>query len=137
MDGAMTIEAAFFGSIGKDPERKTSQAGRAYLRLNVRVGNGDGVQWVNVMAFNDVDDLADRLKKDSKVYIEGAITADAWIDRDGKARASLSAMTWRCVETHRIGRNKQKKEEPRAADGVVAGAEAQRRDDLPNDEIPF
>src|SRR6202011_400505 len=34
--------------LGRDPERKTSQNGRPYLRLNVRIGAGGGAQWVAV-----------------------------------------------------------------------------------------
>jgi single-stranded DNA-binding protein len=84
------------------------------------------------VAFNDIDELAERLKKDSKVYIEGTLTADAWTDRDGKARVNLNVMTWRCVETHRIGRNKR---ERKSAD--KPGAAVRRDDDFHNDPIPF
>jgi single-stranded DNA-binding protein len=115
------IDCAFYAVVGRDPERKTSKNGRTYLRLNVRAGNGDAAVWVSVMAFNDVDELAERLKKDSKVYIEGTITADAWIDRDGKARPNLNVMTWHCVETHRIGRNKPKRERKVAASRPASG----------------
>jgi hypothetical protein len=44
------IEVAFFGSLGRDAEAKTSKAGKAYLRLNVRVG--DAAQWISVTAFD-------------------------------------------------------------------------------------
>ena len=106
----MSIDVATFGQITRDPERKTSASGRAYLRFNIRIGSGDGAQFANVMAFNDVDELGERLAKDSRIYCEGTLTADAWIDRDGKARPSLNIMTWRCIETHRIGRNKPKRD---------------------------
>jgi single-stranded DNA-binding protein len=129
----MSVDCAFYAVVGRDPELKTSKNGRPYLRLNVRAGNGDAAVWIAVMAFNDVEALAERLKKDSKVYVEGTITADAWIDRDGKARASLNVMTWHCVETHRIGRNKAKRkpavDKPRSPPA--------RRNDFPSDEIPF
>jgi len=48
----MTIECAFFGTLGRDAERKTSATGKRYLRLSVRVGDGDGAQWVSVLAFD-------------------------------------------------------------------------------------
>src|SRR5258706_2325347 len=38
---AMSIEAAFFGTLGRDCERKVSASGKRYLRLSVRVGDGD------------------------------------------------------------------------------------------------
>jgi single-stranded DNA-binding protein len=132
------IDAAFFGVLGRDAERKTSKAGREYLRFNVRVGNGDDVQWVSVLAFNDVAELAGRLRNDAHVYIEGPLSADAWLDRDGKPRASLSVMTWKCAETHRIGRNKPKHRDDDRADTAPAppNGAGSLRDDL-DDEIPF
>ena len=63
-----------------------------------------------LMAFNDVDELGERLAKDLRIYCEGTLTADAWIDREGKARPSLNIMRWRCIETNRIGRNKPKRD---------------------------
>jgi hypothetical protein len=39
------IEAAFFGALGRDGELKTSKNGKPYLRLNIRVGDGDTAQW--------------------------------------------------------------------------------------------
>jgi single-stranded DNA-binding protein len=136
----MSVDCAFHGVVGRDPETKTSKNGRAYLRLNVRAGNGDAAVWLSVMVFNDVEELAGRLKKESKVYIEGAITADAWIDRDGKARANLNVMTWHCVETHRIGRNKppkrDRKEKITSVD-VATPSHAAKPGSFYSDEIGF
>jgi single-stranded DNA-binding protein len=138
----VSIDCAFYAVVGRDPELKTSKNGRAYLRLNVRAGNGDAAVWIAVMAFNDVEELAGRLKKDSKVYVEGAITADAWIDRDGKARASLNVMTWHCVETHRIGRNKppaKRKAKITTADVATPSRAVppSGHGDFYSDEVPF
>ena len=102
----MSIDCAFYGSLGRDPEQKTSQNGRTYLRLNIRVGMGDAAQWVSVLAFNDVDILAARLRKDSRVYIEGTVSASGWLDKDNQARANLQVLTSHCIETHRIGQNR-------------------------------
>ena len=47
------IEAAFFGALGRDTDgQKTSKNGKNYLRLNVRVGDGEGATWVSVLAFD-------------------------------------------------------------------------------------
>ena len=36
----MSIDVALFAVLGRDPERKTSQAGGPYLRVNVGCGHG-------------------------------------------------------------------------------------------------
>jgi hypothetical protein len=46
------IEPAFLGSLDRDAEVRTGKTGKAYLRLNVRVGDGDAAQWVSVLAFD-------------------------------------------------------------------------------------
>ena len=48
----MGIECAFFGTIGQDAEPKTGKSAKPFLRLSVRVGDGDDVQWVTVLAFD-------------------------------------------------------------------------------------
>jgi len=128
------IEAAFFGSLGRDAEQKTSKAGKPYLRINVRVGDGDGAQWVSVMAFDEAAiEAADKLVKGARVYVEGSIKLDEWTGQDGAKRHGLSAMSWHCRLAH-IGRNRPKR---------VNGAKSQPSDgsaapdrDL-DDEIPF
>ena len=68
----MTIECAFFGTLGRDCERKVSSTGKKYLRLSVRVGDGDGAQWVSVLAFDpEAVEVADKLVQGARVYVEG------------------------------------------------------------------
>lgn len=99
------IEVAFFGSLGRDAEPKTSKANKEYLRLNVRVGDGDAAQWVAVVAF-DVEG-PDRFTKGARVYIEGRLSIDEWTGKDGAQRHGLSVISWHC-RLAEIGRNRVK-----------------------------
>jgi len=125
------IECAFFGALGRDAESKTSKAGRAYLRLNVRVGDGDATQWVSVTSFDpDAVKVVDNLRKGARVYIEGRISLDEWTGQDGAKRRGLSCMSFH-TRLAAIGRNKRKREhkngdQPRASDGAFY-----------SDDIPF
>ena len=93
----MGIEAAFLGTLGKDAEPKTSGAGKPYLRANVRVGDGERAQWVNVTAFDaDAIATADKFVKGAAVYIEGRLSLDKWTDHGGASRSGLSCMSWHC-----------------------------------------
>jgi len=105
----MSIEAAFFGSLGRDAERKTSASGKRYLRLSVRVGDGDGAQWVSVLAFDpETIEAADKLVAGSRVYIEGKLELSEWTGNNGAKRQGLSVMSWHCRLPH-IGRNRLRK----------------------------
>jgi single-strand DNA-binding protein len=125
------IEAAFFGALGRDGEAKTSKNGKPYLKLSLRVGDGDGAQWVSVMAFDArAIEQSDKFLKGARVYVEGRLRADEWTNAEGVKRFGLSVMSWHC-RLSEIGRNK-----PHKSDNACATAP--RSDDLPfNDEINF
>jgi single-stranded DNA-binding protein len=121
----MSIEAALFGMLGKDAEIKTSAAGKTYLRLNIRTGDGDAAQWINAMCFDaEAIAQAERLCKGARVYIEGTIKLDEWTGQDGTKRHGLSLMSWHC-RLSQIGRNRPRREDkPKAASSGRARADA-------------
>jgi single-stranded DNA-binding protein len=123
------IQAAFFGALGRDAEVKTSKSGTGYLRLTVRVGDGDAAQWVGVLAFDeDAIQAADRLLKGARVYVEGRLTLQSWTDHHGAARHGLSCMSWH-TRLSQIGRNKQKSKVTKP--GLVSPAGADIEDAIP------
>lgn len=129
------IEAAFFGSLGRDAETKTSKAGKDYVRLAVRVGDGDDAQWINVVSF-DLEAIANasKLVKGARVYCEGSLKLDKWTGQDGAERQSLSCMSFH-TRLAAIGRNKPKRD----GDGASPAAPVSQRPQRPelDDEIPF
>jgi single-stranded DNA-binding protein len=151
----MSIQAAMFGMLGKDAETKTSAAGKPYLRLNIRIGDGDAVQWINAMTFDpDAIAVADKMVKGARVYIEGSIKLDEWTGQDGAKHHGLSLMSWHC-RLSQIGRNRPsraasaREDRPKAAssgraraaasDFAPIGAESRPPKGHPafDDDIPF
>lgn len=128
----MAIEAAFFGTLGRDGEVKTSKSGKAYIRLNARIGDGDDVQWVNVTSFDpQAIGSVDKLVKGARVYVEGSLKLDKWTAQDGTKRHGLSCMArLTCLPT--IGRNKPRRQE--VPDEVAPPA---TRNEFHSDAIPF
>jgi single-stranded DNA-binding protein len=128
----MAIEVAFFGILGRDGESKTSGGGRQYLRLNVRVGDGDGAIWLSVMVF-DTSAIANAAKfeKGSRVYVEGSLKPSEWIGQDGAQRHGLSVMSWHC-RLAQIGRNRLKRNNVAQANRSSASAGVQT--DAPFDD---
>jgi single-stranded DNA-binding protein len=100
------IDCAFFGFVAADAERRTSQAGKQWVRLRVGVGKDDDIQWVSVAVFGKAADTAGGLKKGDRVYIEGTIKLDTWRGNDGVERHGLSVAAFRVEHTHQIGRNR-------------------------------
>jgi single-strand DNA-binding protein len=131
----MSIECAFFGSLGRDAESKISKSSKPYLRAGVRVGDGEAAQWVNVNVFDDkVINAADKFVKGARVYVEGRLSLDEWTGQDGAKRTSLSCMSWHC-RLAQIGRNKPKRQ--RASNGEQTSNRAAPAPGDLNDEIPF
>jgi single-stranded DNA-binding protein len=71
------IECAFFGFVAKDPEARVSQAGKQWTRLTVGVGKDDDVQWVSVAVFGKGAEIAAKLAKGDRCYVEGTIKQNA------------------------------------------------------------
>lgn len=136
------IECALFGVLGRDAEPKISQSGKSYLRLSIRVGDGDSAQWVSVLAFDErALEVAEKLVAGARVYVEGKLNTSEWTGQDGEKRFGLSVMSWHC-RLSQIGRQKVRRER---SDATVAGgyasprsAPAGRLSGAPfDDEIPF
>jgi single-stranded DNA-binding protein len=91
----MSIDCAFFGFLAADAEQRTSQAGKAWVRLRVGCGKDEQIQWVSVAVFGKAAEAAAKLKKGDRCYVEGTIKLDVWRGNDG-------------VERHGIGRGRDK-----------------------------
>jgi single stranded DNA-binding protein len=86
------IEACFTGLLGRDAEMRHVKGGTMPLltftaAVEERIQSDDApTVWVRVVAFNDLaEQMADRLAKGVKVYVEGRLTADLWQPDDGRA----------------------------------------------------
>ena len=131
----MSIEAALFGTLGRDAEAKTSKTGKPYLRLNVACESGDATQWISVMAFDPkaIENAAGYVKG-SRVYVEGKLSQTEWTGSDGEQRHGLSILSWHC-RLSEIGRAKPKRENPRSVASQPAASGSAFDDDV--SEIPF
>jgi len=66
------IEAAFIGALGRDAETKTSQNGKRYLRLNVRVGEPDVERRAPPASGTRRQPVGQRLMDLSLVFLDGS-----------------------------------------------------------------
>lgn len=79
------------GNLTRDPETKTTQSGASLCTFTVASSNGkDKTDFVRVTAWNKLGDICRQyLAKGRKVAVTGTITASAYTDKNGEARASL------------------------------------------------
>lgn len=132
------IECAFVGIVGVPPELKTSKAGKAWTALSLRVGDGDGPQWVRAAVFGDMAETAAKLAKGSSVYVEGKLSLNTWTAQDGSERHGLNVAATLVQPLGQIGRRR-----PASEPEKVARSDWQRPLDRDpagsrmNQEIPF
>jgi single-stranded DNA-binding protein len=138
------IECAFVGVLGRDAEVKSSAKGRQYLKLNLRVAEGDDAQWVSTLSFDpEAIPQAARFMKGCKIYVEGRINMNEWQDQAGGKRFGLAAIA-NYSRLVAIGRHRRRDDDNGGS--RQAAARRQRGDDVrrssmipsdPDDEIPF
>lgn len=95
------LKAQLIGNLGNDPETRYSANGQMVLRFNVasngrrKVGDEwqDVTEWVRVSVFGQrAENLAQYLKKGSRVYVDGRLEARPWTDSRGEMKAGLEVM---------------------------------------------
>ncbi len=131
------IESAVSGTTTRDVVAKVSAKGRAYVQLNLKIGDGDEAQFVNVLAF-DADIIeaakAGKIAKGVMIYAEGRLQIGQWTGNDGRSRLELKMMA-HYTRLPEIGRNKPKKAKPAKAGASTTDTE--KLESFYNDSIPF
>jgi single-strand DNA-binding protein len=112
------IETAFWGTLGGDPELRTSKSGKTYCAMSVAVTVGhdedgkDVTQWLRVACFGaTAREFAARASKQDCVYVEGNLTLNTWTNKTtGVQRSSLNVAAWRVERVSNIGKSRVRRE---------------------------
>ncbi|MDR1487129.1 MAG: single-stranded DNA-binding protein [Deltaproteobacteria bacterium] len=84
-------KAILVGNLGKDPELKYTQSGKAMVNFSLatteRWSGEDRTEWHNIVMFDRLAEIAnDFLRKGRTVFIEGRIQTRSWEDQNGNKR---------------------------------------------------
>jgi Single-strand binding protein family len=123
-NASMSIDAALLGIVVRDAELRMSAAGKPWMSVIVRSGDGDAASFVQVAIFGDAAIALGRLERNEKLYAEGSIRISEWTTAAGEKRTGLSMAAWR-AERPGVGRNKPKRSISRQS-GVPPGATGDR-----------
>lgn len=146
MSGSVN-KVILIGNVGKDPEIRRTQDGKAICNLSVATSESwrdkssgerkERTEWHRVVIFNEnLAKVAEQyVKKGSKLYIEGQLQTRKWTDKDGAERYSTE------VVLQGFGGTLTLLDKPKA-DSEPGNAPAKARsmkDTAPDmdDEIPF
>jgi single-strand DNA-binding protein len=94
----MLNKVMLIGHLGKDPEMRKTQDGRAVANFSVATSESwkdkntgekkEKTEWHNVVVFNEglAGIIEKYVKKGSKIYVEGKLQTRKWQDKDGNDR---------------------------------------------------
>ncbi len=106
------ITAALTGRIAADAELKYLATGAALASFSVAVDDakrpeGGPTEWVRATVWGEqAEDLAPRLTKGTRVYLEGRLKLEQWQAQDGAQRSALKLSAWACQPMGQIGKQR-------------------------------
>lgn len=107
------------GNLGRDPELRYTPQGTPVCDLSVAVSRrikteneieNEHTTWYRVTCWRRLAEIAAQyLTKGNPVYVEGTLSVDEWVDREGKIRFTLKVDA---NELHLLGRATQPDSQP-------------------------
>jgi len=104
------------GNVTKDPDLRYTPSGTAVisfsLATNRRYKKGeewtDEVAYHNLVVWNQAEQLAQRIKKGTRIYVEGRVQTKSWDDKEGKKQYKTEIISERVILISRFeGDNQQ------------------------------
>jgi single-strand DNA-binding protein len=107
------------GNLGRDPELRSTPQGTPVCDLSVAVSRrfkseteveNEHTTWYRVTCWRRLAEIAAQyLTKGSPLYVEGTLSVDEWVDREGKVRFTLKVDA---TELHLLGKAAQTETQP-------------------------
>lgn len=90
----MYQQTEIIGHVGSVSEvRKTANGAEVInfsVAVNLNLGHKEETTWFNVVAWNGLANVvAEYVEKGKKLMVQGRISAEAYLDKDGKPQAQL------------------------------------------------
>ena len=126
----MVNNCMFIGRLGRDPETRYTQSGKAVasfsLACSEKRGGEESTDWVNIVAWDKLAEIVGQyLTKGSLVFISGRMQTRKWQDKEGGTRYTTEIVA----------------REMKMLDGKSDGKQAQQwnpqQPPMDSDEIPF
>lgn len=129
----MSASIAAYGRLGRDPEQRTSKAGKTWASASIAVQAGDdNALWLGIVAFGKAADVLLRHAKGDPISVSGRLQLDRWTDSDGKEHEKLKVVADAIISARSVRPAGNKK---RAKD-ANASAQSPGVADF-DDEVPF
>lgn len=133
------INVTAVGTLGKDPEIRSTGSGKKVASFSIAVDQGFGdskrTEWINVIAWEKLAELAERfLKKGKSIALSGTLQTSSWDDKTSGQKRYKTEVVARDI-TFMDSRSDGGSE--RAAPAARQQAAPQTRVTAPANEDPF
>lgn len=137
-------KAILIGNLGKDPELKFTQSGKAVVNFSLATSERwsdqsgekkESTTWHNIVAWGkQAEVMNEYLKKGSQVYIEGRIDNRSYDDKDGNKKYISEVV----VQNFQfIGRRGDSSGAPVGAQASSGASDTQSSGSGTDDDLPF
>lgn len=132
------------GNVVRDPDLRYTPNGAAVLSFSIatnrRYKKGeewtDEVSYHNIVVWNNAESLSQRIKKGTRVYVEGRIQTRSWDDKDGKKNYKTEINSERVILISRFEGDNSSGNEGSPSGNVPSDSNEEDQAIDPND-LPF
>ena len=142
------------GNVTKDPDLRFTPAGAPVISFSIATNRRykKGEEWVdepsfhNVVVWNQAEGLGQRVRKGTRIYIEGRVQTRSWDGADGKKQYKTEVVAEKVILISRFegsnddgaGASSGKSFTPKASKSAPAEeTEAVGEDDIDPNDLPF
>lgn len=98
-------KVTLLGNATKDPELRYTPSGSSVLSFPLATNRKykKGEEWIdevnyhNIVIWNNADELSKRIKKGTRMYIEGRLSTRSWDGQDGKKNYKTEVVVERII----------------------------------------
>src|SRR5260221_6466412 len=134
------------GNVTKDPDLRYTPGGAAVISFSVATNRRykKGEEWVdepafhNIVAWNQAEGLAQRIKKGTRIYVEGRLQTRSWDDKEGKKQYKTEIVSDRIILISRFeGSNNDEGSAESAGSAKSSAASSEPADSIDPSDLPF
>ncbi len=93
------------GNVTKEPDLRYTPSGTSVISFSIATNRRykKGEEWVdepafhNIVVWNQAENLAQRIKKGTRIYVEGRLQTRSWDDKEGKKNYKTEVVSDRVI----------------------------------------
>jgi single-stranded DNA-binding protein len=110
----MSAHVLISGTLFRDPEQRTSKAGKPFVTATMKVADGNAISWWKTLAFSETAQAELlRLSDGESLSAQGRLTAEIYT-KDGQSRLALGVIADAVLPLRRPPKPRQARPKPPA-----------------------